>query len=74
MIGGRASSVYLNRTVAHHEMLHIGQYIRKPNLIDTRPFGYIHEVIPSFIGTPEIYGGVSLGLGAGVWGVYEATR
>jgi hypothetical protein len=57
VIGGRESFGYFNRATSHHEMMHIGQYIRKPNLIDTRPFGYIHEVIPSYVGTPELYGG-----------------
>ncbi|XZE42758.1 RHS repeat domain-containing protein [Pirellulaceae bacterium SH467] len=57
IVGGRESLGYFNRSTSHHEMLHIGQYIRNPNLIDTRPFGYVHEIVPSFVGTPELYGG-----------------
>ena len=67
VVGGRESLGYLNRTVSHHEMMHIGQYIRNPNLIDTRPFGYIHEVIPSYVGTPEIYGGGTIIIGGGLY-------
>ena len=67
VIGGRESIGYLNQTVTHHEMLHIGQYLRNPNIIDTRPIGYIHEVIPSFVGTPEIYGGVTIIIGGSAY-------
>ena len=42
VVGGRESLGYFNRATSHHEMMHIGQYIRNPNIIDTRPFGYIH--------------------------------
>ena len=45
--------------------MHIGQYIHHPNIIDTRPIGYIHEVIPSFVGTPELYGGGKIIIGGG---------
>ena len=67
VIGGRESLGYFNRATSHHEMLHIGQYIRKPNLIDTRPIGYIHEVIPSYVGTPELYGGGTIVIVGGTY-------
>jgi len=67
LVGGRESLGYLNRATSHHEMMHIGQYIRNPHVIDTRPFGYIHEVIPSFIGTPELYGGGTIIIGGGLY-------
>ena len=41
--------------------------MRKPNINDTRPVGYIHEIIPSYIGTPEIYGGITAGIGGALY-------
>ena len=74
IVGGNESLGYLNKTISHHEMLHIGQYIRNPNIIDTRPIGYIHEIIPSFIGTPEIYGAATASMGFAIWGVNEIIK
>ena len=72
VIGGRESLGYFNRATSHHEMMHIGQYIRNPNIIDTRPIGYIHEVIPSYVGTPELYGSGTIVIGGAVYIINDA--
>ena len=74
LFGGAESVEYLNRTVAHHELLHVGQYLRNPRISDYGGAGRIHEVLPSFIGTPEIYGGFSLMVGAWIYGVWELSN
>jgi len=68
VVGGRESTRYLNRTVSHHEMMHIGQYIRNPGINDTRSLiGFVHEAIPAYIGTPELYiGGTAAIVGGAV--------
>jgi hypothetical protein len=55
LVGGSSRGGYFARISAHHEMLHIGQYLRKPNISSTGLTGLAHEIIPSFLGTPEIY-------------------
>jgi hypothetical protein len=71
VVGGVESSGYLARTVTHHEMMHMAQFIRNPNINTTGLGAMRHEILPSFIGTPEIYGGATLLLGGGV---YLGTR
>jgi hypothetical protein len=67
IVGGVESSGYFSRTVTHHEMMHMAQFIRNPN-INTSGFSALrHEIIPSFVGTPEIYGGATLLIGGGVY-------
>lgn len=62
------------RTVAHHELLHMGQFLRNPNIATGIPFGPLHELIPSFVGTPEIYlGGSSIFAGIG-YGIYKTQE
>lgn len=34
LFGGSDSLHYLNRTVVHHELLHLGQYLRNPRIVD----------------------------------------
>ena len=71
IVGGVESAGYFSRTVTHHEMMHMAQFIRNPN-INTSGFSAMrHEIIPSFVGTPEIYGGATLIIGGGV---YLGTR
>jgi hypothetical protein len=74
IFGGRESLSYLNKTIADHELLHVGQYLRKPEIRDSGIAVIYHEFIPSFLGTPEIYvTGTAAGVG-GSYGVYQGTR
>jgi RHS repeat-associated protein len=69
VVGGVESWGYLSRTITHHEMMHMSQFIRNPNITTTGLGAMRHEILPSFIGTPEIYGGTSVLLGGAVyWG------
>jgi hypothetical protein len=70
IFGGRESSRYLNRTVTHHELLYVGQYLRNPGIRDGGIIGIAHEVAPAFIGTPEYLFGA---IGALSGGVYAST-
>jgi hypothetical protein len=69
VIGGVENSGYLSRTIAHHEMLHVAQFMSNPEIATRGLGGIVNEIIPSFIGTPEIYGGATT-LGLGVAGAY----
>jgi hypothetical protein len=74
IIGGVESADYLNRTVMQHEMLHIAQYLRNPGITTTGIIGGFHEIVPSFVGTPEIYGGGTAIVIGGVGTVYYFTK
>jgi hypothetical protein len=72
VVGGVESWGYLSRTITHHEMMHMSQFIRNPNITTTGLGAMRHEILPSFIGTPEIYGGTSVLLGGAVyWGTQQ---
>jgi hypothetical protein len=52
----------------HHEMLHVAQYLRNPGITTTGLIGDFHEIVPSFVGTPEIYGtGTAIVIGGVVY-------
>ena len=58
-------------TVPIIEMLHVGQFLRTPNISTSFPAGLVHEIAPSFIGTPVIYGSATTVLGGTL---YNASR
>jgi hypothetical protein len=69
LFGGKESLGlgYFNRSIAQHELLHVGQYIRNPQIIDYGWVGIFHEIIPSFVGTPLIYGIPTAGFAAFIY-------
>jgi len=74
VIGGVESTNYLARTTTHHEMLHMGQYLRNPKIKTTGFWKYAHEVAPAYIGTPEIFG-TATAVGMGItYGTYELAK
>jgi RHS repeat-associated protein len=73
LIGGSTRGGYFASEVADHELLHIGQFLRTPEISSAFPGGLVHEVIPSFVGSPGIYfGGTTLIVG-GTYGAYLTT-
>jgi hypothetical protein len=56
-----ADTGVFSRATAHHELLHLAQYLRNPSLTLTAGnLSFVrrqpYEVIPALIGSPEIYG------------------
>ena len=74
IIGGVEDSGYLNKTVTHHELLHLAQFIDNPAISTKGIRGLGNEIIPAFIGTPEIYGGGTVIIGGTVYGGYELSK
>ena len=73
IINGSARGGYFAGEVADHELLHIGQFIRNPSISQGFPVGLVHEVVPSFVGSPVIYVGGTTVIVGGAYGVYRLT-
>jgi len=68
-----ADTGVFSRATAHHELLHVAQFLRDPSLAQrARGLSRIgrlpYEPVPAFIGSPEIYGPPTLVVSAG--GIY----
>lgn len=74
-----ADTGLFSRATAHHELLHLAQFIRNPSLkTSARNLSFLqrqlYEPIPAIIGSPEIFGVPTLIVtGTGAYVVYESS-
>lgn len=73
-----SSTGLFSRATAHHELLHVAQFLRDPSLpAKAKKMGFLqrqlYEPIPALVGSPEIYGLPTLVVtGLSVYVVYES--
>ena len=67
LIGGNTSSSYFNRTVIHHEMIHINQMIKNPTLTRRFPWRSKSEFGTLMYGHAEYFWPGAGALSYGVW-------
>jgi hypothetical protein len=74
-----ADTGLFSRATAHHELLHLAQFLRDPALATrARGLSYLgrqaYEPVPALIGSPEIYGVPTLVVASGgVYLIYESA-
>ena len=70
LFGGAAKRTFLNGQFFHHELIHVSQMIKNPNLWTNFPLRMVHE--PIQIWTAHATWGIPATIFAG-WGILELT-
>jgi len=55
LLSGASKRGLLTSQITHHELLHLGQYLRSPSTRDTGFVSQTHELLPGLLGSPVVH-------------------